>query len=119
MISRYRKRVCPTEPMMDGTKNKKRLGDVLVQQGSLSQEDLNRGVATQQDKMMRLGEILLQDRFVSKAKIGQALEQVQGVAYAECPPASIEPKVLASISQAIAVRCCALPLQIKGRELIV
>ncbi len=98
---------------------KKRLGEVLVQQGSLTQEDLNRAVALQQQKMMRLGEVLLQDKLVSKAEIGQALEQVQGVPYVECPPASIDPKALATISPAIAVRCCALPLEIKDRELTV
>ena len=65
-------------------KNKKRLGDVLVQQGSLTQHDLNRAVAMQNEKVMRLGEILLQDGFVSKTEIGKALEQVQDIAYAEC-----------------------------------
>ncbi len=100
-------------------KIKKRLGEVLVLQGSLTQEDLNRAVALQQQKNLRLGEVLLQDKFVSKAQIGQALEQVQGVTYVECPPASIEAKVLTTIPQAIAVRCCALPLEIKGRELII
>ena len=54
-------------------KNKKRLGDVLVQQGSLSEQDLNRAVAAQSDKLMRLGEILLHDGFVSKMQIGSAL----------------------------------------------
>ena len=98
---------------------KKRLGEVLVQQGSLTQEDLNRAVALQQQKNLRLGEVLLQDKFVSKAEIGQALEQVQGAPYVECPPASIEAKVLATIPHAIAARCCALPLEIQGRELII
>jgi len=49
---------------------KKRLGEVLVQQGSLTQEDLNRAVALQQQKNLRLGEVLLQDKFVSRAEIG-------------------------------------------------
>src|SRR5687767_7770074 len=104
---------------MDVRKNKKRLGDVLVQQGSLSQEDLNRAVAMHDGKVMRLGESLLKDGLVSKKDIGGALEQVQGVPYFACPPESIEPDVLALVAQSRAVRCCALPLQIVGRELIV
>jgi type IV pilus assembly protein PilB len=105
--------------MSDGRVNKRRLGDVLVQQGTLSPEDLNRAVTLQQGRVMRLGEILQQDGLVSKKEIGQAMEHVQGVPYAECPPASIEPAVLARVSYPIAVRCCALPLEINGRELIV
>ncbi len=104
---------------MDSRKNKKRLGDVLVQQGSLSEEDLNRAVTLQNEKVMRLGEILLHDGFVSKTQIGSALEQVQGVAYVECPPAAIDPQVLAVITPSLALRCCALPLEIKDKELIV
>jgi type IV pilus assembly protein PilB len=68
---------------------------------------------------MRLGEVLLEDGLVSKKEIGDAMEQVQGVIYVDCPPASIEPKVLASVPYSIAVRCCALPLEINGRELII
>src|SRR5437667_7094312 len=98
---------------------KKRLGDILVQQGSISKDALNRAIALQSQKEMRLGEILLQDGFVSKAEIAAALEQLQGIAYAECPPASIDVKVLERVSHAVALRCCALPLEIRGKELIV
>jgi type IV pilus assembly protein PilB len=100
-------------------KQKKRLGDVLVQQGTLSEQDLNRAVALQNEKVMRLGEILLQDGFLSKSDIGNALEQVQGVPYAECPPEAIEAAVLERVSLNLALRCCALPLEVKGRELII
>ena len=104
---------------MDKKTTKRRLGDVLVQQGSLTEQDLNKAVALQNEKVMRLGEILLKDGFVSKADIGSALEKIQGVRYAECPPAEIDEKVLARVSHALALRCCALPLQIEGRELII
>jgi type IV pilus assembly protein PilB len=100
-------------------KGKKRLGDVLVQQGSLSEQELNRAVALQTEKVMRLGEILLRDGFVSKSAIGNAMEQVQGVQYAECPPEKIEERVLARISHSLALRCCALPIAIEGSELVV
>src|SRR5262249_18426650 len=43
----------------------------------------------------------------------------QGIPYADCPPAFIEPTILDLVSPAAAIRCCALPLEIKGRKLIV
>ena len=97
-------------------KNKKRLGDVLVQQGSLTEQDLNRAVALQNEKVMRLGEILLKDGFVSKADIGNALEKVQGVQYAECPPAEIDENALARVSQSLALRCCGVRNISSGRS---
>jgi type IV pilus assembly protein PilB len=106
---------------MDRSKNSKRLGDVLIQRGSLSPELLNRAIGLQQEqeKDKRLGEILLKDGLVSKVEIGQALEQIQGIPYVECPPQSIEDSVLDLVPQTIAIRCCALPLEIRGRKLVV
>jgi type IV pilus assembly protein PilB len=105
--------------MSDKRNQKKRLGDVLVQQGTLSEEELNRAVTLQQERSMRLGEMLLQDGLVSKEEIASAMEQVQGAPYADCPPESIEPEALLRIPVSVAERCCALPLEIKDRKLIV
>ncbi len=107
--------------LVDRSRNSKRLGDLLVQRGSLTQELLNRAIALQQEqeKDKRLGEILMKDGLVSKVEIGHALEQIQGIPYVDCPPASIDGSVLDLVPQAIAVRCCALPLEIKGRKLVV
>ena len=107
--------------IIERSRNIKRLGDVLVQRGTLSHESLSRAVALQQEreKDKRLGEILLKDGLVSKAEIGLALEQIQGIPYVECPPAPIDQSVLDLVPQTIAIRCCALPLEIKGRKLVV
>jgi type IV pilus assembly protein PilB len=106
---------------MSGTRTtkKKRLGDVLVQDGRLSQEDLNFAVSLQGERLTRLGDLLLNEGLVSKADIARALEQVQGFVYAPCPPRFIEPSVLAKVPRNIAERCCAIPLQVNGRELMV
>ena len=107
--------------MKERVKNPKRLGDFLVQDGSLTPEALSRAIELQdlKDKEFRLGEILLKDGFVSKAQIGRALEQIQGIQYAECPPESIDAEVLAMLPQALAIRCCALPLRIEDQKLVV
>jgi len=105
---------------MSGIRSKKkRLGDVLVQDGHLSQAELNFAVSLQQERLTRLGDLLLREGLVSKTDIARALEQVQGFVYAPCPPRFIEPAVLAKVPRPIAERCCAIPLQIVGRELIV
>src|SRR5207244_3523716 len=71
----------------------------------------------QKEKKLRLGEALLQTQ-VPKADIAKAMEEVQGVTFAECPD-KIAPEVLALISRAIAIRCCALPLELNDRTLTV
>jgi len=98
-----------------------RLGDVLVERGSLSLKDLSRAIQMQKDqeKNTRMGEILLRNHLVSKTEVGIAMEQVQNIPYAECPPSSVDPAVLELIPQSTAVRCCAVPLAVKARKLIV
>jgi len=105
----------------DQKRGTKRLGDILVQRGSLTVEALNRAIESQKqnEKDIRLGEILLKDHLVPKSEIGHALEQTRGVPYVECPPATVDQAILDLLPESIAIRCCALPLEIKGRKLIV
>ena len=99
---------------------KTRLGQVLVERGILTEEDLNRAVAVQQEsKQMRLGEILLESGSASKQEIAAAIAQVQGVEAAASLPAAIAPKALALLPRSVALRCCALPLELKDNLLIV
>ena len=98
---------------------RKRLGDVLTERGKISQEDLDRALATQQEKTLHLGELLLDRGLVSKTDIGRALEEVNRVRYAECPPPAIKPGVLALLPPEVASRCCALPLELDGKRLVV
>ncbi len=98
---------------------KQRLGEMLVERGSLTEADLSRAIAIQQEKGIPLGELLLQSGLASKNEIATALAQVQGIPYADCPPPMIEPDVLALLPHFIALRCCVLPLYIKGKTLVV
>jgi len=98
---------------------KKRLGDVLLEHGSLSRGDLDRTLVEQQGKGVRLGEMLLESGLLSKADIAAALEEVSRVGYVECPPPTIAPDVLALIPPHVALRCCALPLERKVKKLVV
>ena len=98
---------------------KKRIGDVLLESGKIGEADLNRALATQQEKNLRLGEALLQSVRISKDDVAAAIEQVQGFEFVECPPRKIEASTLALIPRAVAVRCCALPLEIRDGSLLV
>src|SRR4030095_3098639 len=66
-----------------------------------------------------LGEVFLRGFNLKKSEVAAEIEQVQGVTYVECPPKAIAPEVLALVPRALALRCCALPLQIKGKCVIV
>jgi type IV pilus assembly protein PilB len=96
---------------------KKRIGDVLLESGQITEQDLNRALAIQKEKKLRLGEALLHTN-IAKTNVGKAIEEVQGVPFIQCPD-DISPEVLATVPRAIAVRCCALPLRVNDRILVV
>lgn len=98
---------------------KKRLGEILIERGTVAAADIDQALVLQRQKNIRLGEILVQNLHVSRTAIATALEQMGGVAYAECPPGSIAPEVLALLPRATAVKHCVLPLEIKGSSLVV
>jgi murein DD-endopeptidase MepM/ murein hydrolase activator NlpD len=52
-----------------------RVGEVLLQQGLISQAQLNQALAEQQQKSAPLGEILVQHGWVSRAQLKQALRE--------------------------------------------
>ena len=89
---------------------KKRLGDILIERGLLTQEDIDGVAAAYEGGRVRLGEALVESESVSKAELGAALEDLTGLPYVECPPESIRPDILGLIPASLAARACALPI---------
>ena len=100
-------------------KKRKKLGEVLCDHGKLSPADLENAIAEQKGKLLRLGELLLDRGLVKKHDLAVALEEVSHVPYVDCTSIVAKPEALKLIPRAIADRCCALPIQIEKRRLIV
>jgi type IV pilus assembly protein PilB len=98
---------------------KKRLGEVLCERGQIGAADLKRALQEQQGKAIHLGELLLQRNLVSKKDLASALAEVSTVEYVDCQDLDPAPDTLALIPQALAKRCRAIPIESKGKALIV
>jgi hypothetical protein len=57
-------------------KKRKMLGEVLRDHGKLSQTDLEKAIAEQKGKLLRLGELLLDRGLVDKHDLAVAMEEV-------------------------------------------
>jgi len=98
---------------------KKRLGEVLCERGHIGAADLKRALQEQQGKALHLGELLLQRKLVSKKDLASALAEVSSVEYVDCQKLDPSPETLELIPQALAKRCRALPIELKGKTLVV
>lgn len=93
---------------------RKKLGEVLRDRGQISSADLTKAIEDQEGKLVHLGELMLERGFVSKPDLASALTEVTRVPYLDCEKVRIDPGVLALVPQALAKRCCALPIETQG-----
>jgi type IV pilus assembly protein PilB len=99
--------------------SRKRLGDLLQERGRVSHKDIESAVHEQQRSSLLLGELLLQRGLVDKDELIAALQEITRATYVDCHTAPVTPEALSLISRSVAARCCALPLSLKGKHLVV
>ena len=75
-----------------------RLGEILVEQGLISQENLSSALRIQKSEGKPLGEILLQQGLINERVLKQSLASQAGVPYIEPIYALLDPAVLKGVS---------------------
>src|SRR5512137_3097792 len=88
----------------------KTTGEVLVDMGLLTQEQLDQAAVEQQQSHMRIGEIALAKGWVTKGDMMQALARRLGVKYLDLAAIRIDPVALELISERDARRYGAIPI---------
>lgn len=100
-------------------KQKKKLGEMLVESGVISQEELQRALDEQKTKLKRLGDILLELGYVSSDAIIQALAEQISVEPINLKDTYIDAEVARLIPKELAKRHTAIPVYRKDNTLYV
>ena len=99
---------------------RKKLGEVLSERGQISPQVLADAVSEQQQgKVLHLGELLLERSLVGKEQLASALEEVTHIPYIDCTKIAPEPGILSLVPRSLAVKCEAIPIAMKDKELII
>lgn len=98
-------------------KNKKRLGDLLVESGLIAPPQLEKALAVQKKTGERLGRILANLGYVTEENIIEVLEFQLGVPHVDLAQIQIDPAVAALIPEAMAQRYQVIPIKKEGRRL--
>ncbi|MBN1319705.1 MAG: Flp pilus assembly complex ATPase component TadA [Thermoleophilia bacterium] len=88
----------------------KRTGEVLVEMGILTQEQVDQAVAEQRVSRKRIGDIALEKGWVAKATLMEALARRLGVKYLDMATTRIDPVTADLISEKDARRYSAIPV---------
>lgn len=93
---------------------KKKLGDLLVDLGLISESNLRAVLESQKESKKKLGEILIEEKYVSEREFLEVLEFQQGVPYIDLDRFSIEADAPKLISENLAKRHTVVPVSHDG-----
>lgn len=98
-------------------KVKKRLGDLLVEAGLITPEQLTKALAVQKKTGDRLGRILINLGYVTEENIIEVLEFQLGVPHVDLNKMQIDPAAARTIPETLAERYQVIPIKKEGRRL--
>ena len=89
---------------------KKRLGDILLDVGFISQDELFEALEVQEDTDKRLGRVLIDMGLITELDVVKALEQQLGITKVELRKIVISPEIINLIPQDLAQQSQAVPI---------
>ena len=98
---------------------RKRLGDLLIEAGFITQQQLAEALEAQKGSGIKLGEILLKRNLVSETQIIHALEKLMGIKYVNLENYMIEPDAPTLIGENLARKHKIIPIGRRGSILTV
>lgn len=98
---------------------KKRLGDLLVDNGIISQEQLQEALVDQRKSKRRLGDLLISQGYITEQQLIEVLEFQLGIPHVSLHKYQIDPAITQIIPESMAKRYQVLPFMKEGGKLMV
>lgn len=95
----------------------KQLGELLIERGVISHDQLNLAREYQDKRGGLLGEILVQMKFATEKDIAQALTCQYGFPYLPLANYEIDPEVIHSVPEGVCRKFCLIPIDKIGKSL--
>ena len=94
-----------------------RLGDLLVSAGTITEEELNRGLELQKGSKERLGAVLIKNNIITENQLIEALQMQLGIEFVDLTKVSIPTEMAQALPKNIAVQYQIVPLKLVKDEL--
>ena len=93
-------------------KPKLRLGDLLLQAGVITEEQLNEALSRQRSSGKRLGQVLLEGGYITQQDLTRVLETQLGIESINLKHTAVDPKTARLIPENLARRHVVIPVQV-------
>lgn len=97
---------------------RKRIGDLLLDAGVISEEQLQKALGEQKELKMRLGDVLLSQGYITQQQFIEVLEFQLGIPHVQLYRQKIEQRVINLIPQKLAEQHGVIPLRVDGSKLV-
>ncbi len=98
---------------------RKRLGDLLVESGLITEEQLQKALQEQKVSKQKLGDVLLQQGYISENQLIEVLEFQLGIPHVSLFKYKFDQSLTSVITEAMAKRYQCIPLKKDGNKLMV
>ncbi len=98
---------------------RRRIGDILVESGVITPEQLNQALERQKRTRDRLGRVLIELHMASERQIAEGLAQQLGLQLVNFATQRIDPDAVRLVPEAVARKRRTLPLVLEGGSLLV
>lgn len=99
-------------------KKKKKLGQILVERGMVTKEQLAKALEIGNKKGLRLGKVLLEEKLVDEVNLAKALSEHFGLEYINLDGVIPSPEATGLVTEKIAQQFGVLPIKIEEKILI-
>ncbi|MFC5704237.1 GspE/PulE family protein [Cohnella faecalis] len=98
---------------------RKKLGDLLIEAGLLTEEQLQSALEEQGKSKLRLGDVLISKNYVTEQQVIDVLVHQLGIPYVQVHELPIDSQVISLVPQKLAERQKVLPVSREGNKLVV
>lgn len=96
-----------------------KLGQILVDAGLLTEDQLNKALLEQKFSNKRLGQILIDKHYITETQMAHSLEDQMNIPYFDLTNAQIDNHLSSIIPEALAMKCQAIPIKQDGNILTI
>ena len=100
-------------------RERKRLGDILLEAGKIELAQLNRALETHRKTKRRLGEVLVAEGLITEAEIADTLAVQLSLERVDLEKTYVEQEVARSIPKEVALKYTAIPIYMRDDKLVV
>jgi type IV pilus assembly protein PilB len=98
---------------------KKKLGEILVDEGLISDEQLDNALVAQKGKNKKLGKVLIELGYITDIQVAESLTKQLSLQMVDCNDYTPTEETLALIPKETAERKLVFPLELKGKNLMI